>query len=103
MCFFDLINGKDVTPNKEFFESPEDKVAYKKASRLGERFNLAVIGIQLGAILTFLKDETITCKVVSKSEVEFRGRDYSLSKAGVIVIQESGYNWTKIASKILEV
>ena len=30
MYFFDLIDGKDVTSNKEFFESPEDKVAYEK-------------------------------------------------------------------------
>ena len=40
---FDLIDGKDVTPDKETFETKEDKVAFEKASRLGERFNFGLL------------------------------------------------------------
>ena len=95
--FFDLVPGKDVTPEKELFETKEDEVAFEKASRLGERFNFSSAGIKPGAILYFLKDEKITCEVVSKEEVNFRGENHSLSSAGVIAIQECGYKWTKIA------
>ena len=95
--FFDLIPGKDVTPDKEVFETKEDKVAYERATRLGERFNFGLAGIKPGAILHFLKDENITCEVISKYEVEFRGENHSLSSAGVLAIHECGYKWSKIA------
>ncbi len=94
---FDLIPGKDVTPDKEIFETKEDKVAFEKASRLGERFNFGMVGIEIGAILTFLKDENITCEVISNKEVKFQGKNHSLSSAGVIAIQMCGYKWEKIA------
>ena len=95
--FFDLIPGQDVTPEKETFETKEDKVAFEKASRLGERFNFGLVGIKSGSVLHFLKDESITYEVVSKTEVDFRGQNHSLSSAGVIAIQECGYKWNKIA------
>lgn len=94
---FDLIDGKDVTPDKETFETKEDKVAFEKASRLGERFNFGLVGIEIGSILTFLKDENITCEVISNKEVKFQNENHSLSSAGVIAIQMCGYKWDKIA------
>jgi hypothetical protein len=94
---FDLIAGNDVTPDKEIFETKEDKVAFEKASRLGERFNFGLVDIDIGSTLTFLKDEDITCEVISNKEVRFDGKNHSLSSAGVIAIQMCGYKWEKIA------
>jgi len=94
---FDLIPGKDVTPDKEIFETKEDKVAFEKASRLGERFNFGMVDIEIGSTLTFLKDENITCEVISNKEVKFQEKNHSLSSAGVIAIQRCGYKWEKIA------
>lgn len=95
--FFYLIPGIDCTPDKEVFESKEDEVAFEKASKLGERFNFSLVGLPSGTILYFLKNENITCKIISKTEVEFEGENHSLSSAGVIAIQQCGYKWNKIA------
>ena len=94
---FDLIPGIDVTPDKEVFETDEDRVAFEKASKYRERFNFKLIGIKAGSLLTFAKDEQITCEVVSNNEVKFEGEIHSLSSAGVIAIQRCGYNWQSIA------
>ena len=94
---FDLIPGKDVTPDKEIFETKEDKVAFEKASRSGERFNFGLVDIKIGSTLTFLKDENIICEVISNKEVKFQRENHSLSSAGVIAIQMCGYKWNRIA------
>ena len=75
--FFDLIPGNDVTPQEE-------------------RFNFNMINIQPGTTLKFTRDENITCEVTSKTRVNFRGQDHSLSSAALILMNEQGYNWGKI-------
>ena len=98
IALFELLEGDYVTlSSEEIFESKEEKVAFEKQSRLGERFNFALVGIPQGATLTFIKDDTITCEVISNSKVKFRNETHSLSSAGVIAIQECGYKWNKIA------
>ena len=98
IALFELLEGEYATlSDAEIFESKEEKVAFEKQSRLGERFNFALVGIPQGAILTFIKDDTITCEVISNSKVKFRNKTHSLSSAGVIAIQECGYKWNKIA------
>ena len=94
---FELIPGEYVTPTEEVFETKEDKVAFEKATRHGERFNFGIVGIKPGAILHFDKDPDITCEVISNNKVKFRGENHSLSSAGVIAINELGYHWTRIA------
>jgi hypothetical protein len=94
---FDLISGNYVDLSNDIFESKEDQVAFEKATRIGDRFNFSSVGINLGAILNFSKDEKITCEVVSNTVVNFRGERHSLSSAGVIAINECGYKWISIA------
>ena len=47
--------------------------------------------------LKFKKDENETCEVKSKNRVIFRRQDHSLSSAALILINEQGYNWRRIA------
>ena len=61
------------------------------------RFNFAQIGIDPGEILEFKKDPSITAKVLDNDQIEFRGNRTSLSPAALIIVQEMGYKWTKIA------
>ena len=42
---------KDLQRQLEQTETKEDKVAFEKASRLGERFNFGLVGIEIGSIL----------------------------------------------------
>ncbi len=66
----------------------------KKASEKRMRFNFQMVGIDSGAELILRKDSTITCKVISKFDVEYKGQKMSLSAAALEALKECGYNWT---------
>ena len=88
--------GKDVTPSQDIIESKSDVAALEK-QRNKNRFNFSSIGIDPGTTLEFKKDKTITCEVLDNDQVKFREEATSLSKSALVVIQELGYEWTKIA------
>ena len=48
-------------------------------------------------ILTFAKDQAITCKVVDDRNIIFRDEIMSLTASALIIIHELGYDWTKIS------
>lgn len=53
--------------------------------------------IPIGSTLTFLKDESITCKVAGPRKVDFRGELMSPSASALKVVQEMGYNWKAVS------
>ena len=60
-------------------------------------FSFSSAKVPIGAELHFLKDEKIKAVVHDDNNIDFRGEIQSLSKAGVIAVQECGYTWEKIA------
>ena len=92
----EIASGEDVTPQGDVVETESDKVALDR-ERKRTRFNFAQIGIDPGEILEFKKDPSITAKVLDNDQIEFRGNRTSLSPAALIIVQEMGYKWTKIA------
>jgi len=98
--FLELVPGKDITPREDDFEDKEDERAFERATRIGQRFNFNMVQIPLGSTLTFIRDENVTCKVVSSSRVEFEGDDHSLSSAALIAIKRLGFNWKTIAGPL---
>jgi len=97
IALFELLEGEYVALSQdEVFETKEEKLAFEKQSKLGERFNFSIISVPIGATLNFVKDESITCEVISNTKVKFRGATCSLSGAGLIAIKECGYNWSVI-------
>ena len=55
-----------------------------------------MVNIKPGSILEFEKDKSITCEVVDETKVKFREEIHSLSASALIIINEMGYDWTKI-------
>ena len=98
--FLELVPGKDVTPKEDDFEDKEDEIAFERATRIGQRFNFNMVKIPIGSILTFIRDENVTCKVISSSRVEFDGNDHSLSSAALIATNRMGFNWKTIAGPL---
>ena len=92
----EIASGEDVTPQGDVVETESDKAALDR-ERKRTRFNFAQIGIEPGEILEFKKDPSIKAKVVENDQIEFRGKITSLSPAALIIVQEMGYKWTKIA------
>ena len=106
--FFDLLpenaksalqiaNGKEVTPDHDIVDTLDDQIALNKARSQRERFKFSLLNIDPGTILTFAKDIEITCEVVDDRMVKFRGEMTSLSASALIVINEMGFDWTKIS------
>ena len=92
----EIANGIDVTPKGDVVESESDRVALNK-ERNRNRFNFDEAGIDAGEILEFKKDPSITAKVLDNGQIDFRGTRTSLSQSALIIVQEMGYKWNKIA------
>lgn len=98
--FLELIPGIEVTPKSDNFEDKVDEIAFERANRLGQRFNFDSARITIGSTLRFVRDEQVTCRVISKTRVEFEGEDHSLSSAALIAIRRMGYEWRSIAGPL---
>tara|TARA_Y100000813_G_C24076811_1_gene311437 strand:- start:192 stop:791 length:600 start_codon:yes stop_codon:yes gene_type:complete len=92
-----LVNGKEVTPDHDIVESSEDQRALDNARSKRERFKFSLLNIEPGTILTFAKDEEITCEVVDDRLIRFRDEEMSLTASALIIIHEMGYEWSKIS------
>ena len=88
-----MVAIEDVTPRTTPTESPEDVEAIRKLERRADRFSFQMVGISPGPELTFDKEETITCVVRNNREVEFMGRNLSLSGAALEALHQVGYEW----------
>ena len=98
--FLELIPGEDVTPKSENFEDKVDEVAFETQSRIGLKFNFLSADIKKGSMLTFLDDESVTCRVISNTKVEFEGEEHSLSSAALIAKNRLGFKWKTIAGPL---
>ena len=96
----EMVQGENVTPRNDQFDDKEDKVAFEKTTRIGQRFNFEMIDIKPGSTLEFIRDENVTCEVKSKSRVIFEGEDHSLSSAALIATNRLGFNWKTIAGPL---
>lgn len=79
-----LLKHKDVTPqiNEQLNEgvSESEKSSAKKIRRQPP-MNYLQMGIPVGSVLTYNKDETITATVISEKKVMYKGEETSLTKA----------------------
>jgi hypothetical protein len=99
--FLELIPGEEVTPTEDVFETVEDKAAFERTSRIGQRFNFDLVEIPRGSVLEFLRDSSYTCIVKSKNKVEYEGEEHTLSSAGLKVMNEHlGYSWASLAGPL---
>jgi hypothetical protein len=91
---------EDVTPKDDVVEDADDQAALNKARTIRSAFNFEMVKIPKGSVLTFTKDQDITCTVVDHKKVEFEGEVTSLTAAALTVIHRMGYTWTKIAGPV---
>lgn len=84
---------KAVTPGVVEIDSDE-KEALEKAKARRPRIKLSAIGIKVGDILTFSRDESFTATVVEDGRVDFQGENMSLSAAALKALHDKGYATT---------
>ncbi len=88
-----LLAEREVTPGADVVETADDQRALDEERQRRSRFDFESVGIPAGAELTSVFDDAITCTVASASKVMFRGDLTSLSRAGLIVAHEKGFQW----------
>jgi hypothetical protein len=92
----EVMGGKNVTPQNDIVETPQDKEALEKSRKIRKRFNFEMINIPPKTTLHFAKDSTITCEVYNDTQIKFRDKITSLSDAAFTVLTEMGYDWTAV-------
>ena len=91
------MGGKDVTPKETVVEMEQDKQALANArNRKGKVDYFGILGISPSEILTFSKDETITCQVAENGYVFFQGEQTTLSGSALTILSEMGYSWQQV-------
>jgi len=91
------MGGIEVTPKEVVFETEQDKQALNNAKKRKGRVDyFGVLGINSGEILTFSKDQSLTCEVGENGQVIFRGEVTTLSRSALIIVSEMGYDWQQI-------
>jgi len=76
-----LAQIEDVTPNKDYVETADDQAALNKARKRRSAFNFKMVDIPVGSVLTFTRDENITCEVIDNKQVRVVDEITSLSAA----------------------
>ncbi len=77
----EALSLKDITPATDIVEDDEDVETLRRANERRPAFKFSLVNVPVGAILHFIKDEAVTCKVVDDKQVEFEGSITSLSDA----------------------
>jgi hypothetical protein len=81
---------KEVTPGVAQVE-PEEQEALDKVKARRPKIRLDAIGIKLGDVLLFSRDESITATVVADGKLEYDGEVLSPSAAALKALQRLGY------------
>ena len=85
-----LAEIENVTPKKDFVETPEDQQALNQARKKRSIFNFSMVDIPVGAELVFSRDENIKAMVIDNRSIEYNGEITSLSSSAQKIL---GYNY----------
>ena len=98
----EMVAIRDVTPREEVIidREEEEQLVRNEQRRHQRRFSLFRIGLKVGDVLTFARDERITAVVSSETEITFEGKVQSLSSAALAAIQKCGYRWKTIPGPV---
>jgi hypothetical protein len=96
----EIAGGADVTPRQDVVEDVDDLAALNKARERRGNFNFKMVEIPIGAELIFVRDQTVTCRVLDNKKVEFEGETTSLSGSARTVLHRQGYTWNQVAGPV---
>ena len=92
-----LTKGRDVTPGTDVVEDEESRRALARTNKMRAAFNFGMVGIVPGTMLTFIRDSSQTCEVLTNRTVLFEGEETSLSASAAILLQRHGWNTSHVA------
>ena len=88
---------KDVTPTSDVVEDDQERDTLNRERSRRPVFRFSMVDIESGSELTFLKDETLTCRVVSDREIEFERTSSSLNQVTLDLLNNRfGKSWGSV-------
>ena len=87
---------EEVTPGVDYVEGDDDQKALERARIRRSNFNFEMVKIPVGAELQFVRDESLTCRVIDAKRVAFKDEITSLSAAAQIALKNMGLNWKAV-------
>jgi hypothetical protein len=91
-----LTDGIDVTPHRDVAEDDEGLAALEKAEGRRKPIGLFEIGLNVGDVLTYANDDTITASVISNKKVSFEDAEESITSSALKVLHREGYEWRTV-------
>jgi T5orf172 domain len=96
-AIIELVAISVVTPSeREQGITQTEKLAIAETKKRAENLTFDLIGLKPGIILTFAKDPSVTCEIVSNRKVLFEGQEVFLSRAALIAVNKMGYDWPSV-------
>ncbi len=93
-----ISGAKELMLDDEAVDENGNTIINPKSSEINKkRFDFEKYGIPAGAELNFTRDGDKKCKVVGNGNVEYEGKEYSLSKLALKFLKELGYNWKQVS------
>jgi len=95
-----LAELRDVTPKIDVVVDASDVQALQKALATEERrsrLRFSELGVPVGAVLTFVKDNAVTCTVVADGRVQYENHSLSPSAAALNAVKKMGYQWAAVS------
>lgn len=81
-----MAQGEDFSIKEEDIYDKEDVATIDKASKIRPIFRFSMIGVPVGAEVSFTRDESIKAKVLDNNKIEYQGQEYSLSALAKILL-----------------
>jgi hypothetical protein len=92
LAILKLVEEQEITPSRDFVEDADEQQSLNKERTRRSNFTFSSVGIPVGSTLHFVRDESITVKVVDDRNVEFEGKVTSLSQSSLTLLTRD-YGW----------
>ena len=91
-----MTGGKNVTPQNDVAEDAESIEALNNATQKRSRFKFSMIGLKPGETLEYVRDNSITAKIVDDRSIEIDGNITSLSLSALELLHKEGLDWKTV-------
>ena len=91
-----ISGASEIKLNNEMIDEKGTVIEETMQKKYKKRFSFSFVNIPMGSELIYTRDEDIKCKVINDNEVEYNGKNYSLSKLADELLRQNGYNWKSV-------
>ena len=88
-----ISGAPEIKLQNEMIDEEGTVIKETSSKKYKKRFSFGFVNIPIGSELTYTRDENIKCIVAGDTEVEYKGKSYSLSKLADELLTQAGYNW----------